>query len=238
MSNPASGEGLTPEGTGGTVQYHKRDFWSRENLKFSEPWYRLEKTARLISRLAGGRACALLDVGCGPAALARMLPPSIEYYGIDIAIHNPAPNLIESDILESPIAFNGRKFDLVVAQGVFEYVGEFQVQKFSEIAALLNPGGRFLTTYTNFGHRKRYIYPAFSKLQPLDRFHSDLSRYFDVDRSFPVSYNWKHGHPSRKLLRAANMPLNMNIPVIGPTLAVEYYFICSTRASGIQSQPT
>jgi hypothetical protein len=31
----------------------------------------------------------------------------------------------------------------------------------------------------------------------------------------------------RRLLRAINMHVNMNIPVISPKLAVEYFFICS-----------
>jgi len=52
-----------------------------------------------------------------------------------------------------------------------------------------------------------------------------------VDRFFPVSHNWKHGHPSRKLVRAANMLVNVNIPFLSPVLAVEYYFICSPRES-------
>ena len=70
MSDPVSGKGVTPEGgVADTAQYYKRDFWSEENLKFSQPWYRLEKSAHLIHRLTQGRECALLDVGCGPAAL-------------------------------------------------------------------------------------------------------------------------------------------------------------------------
>jgi hypothetical protein len=30
-------------------------------------------------------------------------------------------------------------------------------------------------------------------------------------------------------MRAANMRLNINIPVVSPALAVEYFFICSPR---------
>jgi SAM-dependent methyltransferase len=230
MNDEAGDKGTVPDGAvGGTVRYYKRDFWSRENLKFSQPWYRQEKTVRLITKLAGGKECTLLDVGCGPAALMGLLPSNVRYYGIDIAIHDPAPNLIEADILESSIKFNDMKFDIVIAQGVFEYVGEFQSKKFSEVAQLLNEDGKFITTYTNFGHRKKFIYPAFSNVQPLDSFRQDLAQYFNVGRVFPVSHNWKHGHPSRKLVRVANMPMNANIPVIGPRLAVEYYFICSLR---------
>jgi hypothetical protein len=43
-----------------------------------------------------------------------------------IADPGPAPNLIEMDILEEPVSFRGKKFDVVEAQGLFEYAGEFQ----------------------------------------------------------------------------------------------------------------
>ena len=230
MSDPASGKGLIPEGSvSERASRYKRDFWEEENLKFGEPWYRLEKSARIISRLAGGRECTLLDVGCGPAALMRLLPANIRYYGIDIAIHDPAPNLIEADLLESEIAFGGKHFDLITALGVFEYVGQAQSRKFSEIAKILNPDGRFVVTYTNFGHRKKRIYEAFSNVQPLDSFRQDLRRYFNVDKSFPASHNWKHSQPDRELVKAANMQVSFSIPFVSPALAVDYFFICSPR---------
>jgi SAM-dependent methyltransferase len=230
MSEPASSNGGASEGGSiGTPRYYKRDFWSKENLKFSEPWYRPEKIVRVITKLVDNRECTLLDVGCGPATLMRLLPPNIEYYGIDIAIQKPAPNLLETDILETPIKFGDRRFDLVVAQGVFEYVGEFQSRKFSEIAQLLTANGRFVVTYTNFAHRKAYIYPAFSNVQSFESFQQDLSHYFNVDRVLPVSYNWKHAHPSRKLLKAANKLINVNLPFVSRTFAVEYFIICSLR---------
>ena len=108
----------------------------------------------------------------------RLLPANIHYYGIDIAIHDPAPNLMEADLVESEIAFGGKRFDLVSALGVFEYVGQAQSRKFSEIAKILNADGKFIVTYTNFGHRKPRIYEPFSNVQPLDSFRQDLRRYF------------------------------------------------------------
>ena len=59
----------------------------------------------------------------------RLLPANIHYYGIDIAIHNPAPNLIEADLVESEIAFGNKRFDLIAALGVFEYLGQSQSRK-------------------------------------------------------------------------------------------------------------
>ena len=230
MSDSVSSNGMVPDGnTSGRASLYKKDFWDEENLKFGQPWYRLEKSARIVGRLAGGRECTLLDIGCGPATLMRLLPANIRYYGIDISIHNPAPNLIEADLVESEIAFGDKCFDLITALGVFEYLGRAQSRKFSEIARILNKDGKFIVTYTNFGHRKKRIYEAFSNVQSLDSFRQDLRRYFNIDKSFPASHNWKHSQPSRELIKAANMRLSFNMPLISPVLAVDYFFICSPR---------
>jgi SAM-dependent methyltransferase len=208
---------------------YKRDFWIKENRKHVPAHYRLQKSARIINAIAGQDERDLLDVGCGPATLMHLLRPNIHYYGIDIAIHDPVPNLIETDILEKPITFAGRRFDLVVALGLFEYVGTSQAEKFSEIAQLLGEGGRFVLTYTNFGHRDKRIFEAFSNVQPFDDFRESLARHFTIDRYFPTSYNWHGGQPARTVLKAANMHAKVNIPLIGPRLAVEYFFVCTRR---------
>jgi hypothetical protein len=96
MTDPARDGSFVSEDSSGNTLY-KKDFWSKENLKYSRPHYRLEKSARIINRIARGRRCTLLDVGCGDAALRSLLRRNIENYGIDIAIHDPAPNLIEAD---------------------------------------------------------------------------------------------------------------------------------------------
>jgi SAM-dependent methyltransferase len=227
MNEPAEGSGTISRDD--TSRYHKKDFWSKENLNFSEPHYRHEKVAQIVSRLAGGRECTLLDVGCGPAALRRPLPPNVHYYGIDIAIQNAAPNLLEADFLEAPIRFGEQRFDFITALGFFEYAGDFQSQKFAEIAQILNEDGKFIVSYWNFGHRKPSVYWAFSNVQPLAEFRRSLSRHFNIDKSYPASHNWKHGWPGRNINRAINMRVNMNIPVISPLLAVEYFFVCSRR---------
>ena len=119
------------------TRYYKKEFWSTENLKYEKPHFRMRKVARTISRLAADREYDLLDVGCGPGTLQYLMPSNVHYHGIDISIPVPADNLLEADILEAPIDFRGMRFDLVVAQGMFEYVGEHQSQKFAEIAGLL-----------------------------------------------------------------------------------------------------
>ena len=232
VNDPAKGPDTGPgESIRSIADSYKRDFWIKENLKHARPHYRLQKTARIVNRIAPGSGCDLLDVGCGPATLMHLLRDGINYYGIDIAIHSPAPNLIEADILKTPIKFGDRRFDIIVAQGLFEYVGDFQETKFAEIAQLLTEGGRFIVTYTNFGHRSKYIFEPFSNVRPFADFRESLGRYFTISRIFPTSHNWHGGQPRRPLVMAANMHVNVNIPVLSPRLAVEYFFVCSPRGA-------
>ena len=209
------------------VHYYKKDFWKQENLKYSRTHYRMRKCARLVNRLAGNAECSLLDVGCGPATLSTLLSPGIEYFGIDIAIQEPAPNLMEFDFLEAPIAFADRKFDFVVAQGVFEYVGEHQEQKFAEIAELLADGGLFIASYVNFDHRARDIYQPYSNVRSFADFHRSLRKHFKVRRHIPTSHNWRHNEPGKKIFSALNMYITVHLPVVSRILAVEYFFLCS-----------
>jgi SAM-dependent methyltransferase len=211
------------------VKYYDRDFWSQENLRYTKPHFRLEKAARIVNKLAKGRQCDMLDVGCGPATLARFLTPNISYYGLDISIGQPAPNLLEADLVKNPIRFGDRRFDIIVAQGFFEYVGTVQEQKFAEIADLLTDNGKFLASYVNFGHRDREIYWPYSNIQPLGEFRAGLARHFAVERSFPTAHNWKHSEPNRQFMRVSQMPVMVSFPVISRLLAVEYFFICSRQ---------
>lgn len=230
MNEGADLQGAVPGRLAGSIaDSHKRDFWIKENLKHAERHFRLRKTARLLNAIAGGTECDLLDLGCGPATLMHLLRDNIHYYGIDIAIHDQAPNLLEADILQEPIKFGDRRFDIIVAQGLFEYVGDFQAAKFREISSLLNDGGTLVVTYTNFGHLRKHVFEAFSNVQPIADFRNSLSQYFIIKKAFPTSYNWYGGQPRRGLVKAANMYLNVNVPLLAPRLAVEYFFVCSPR---------
>lgn len=215
------------------ARYYKKDFWSTENLKYESPHFRMRKVARIVSRLAGTREYDLLDVGCGPGTLQRLMPPNVHYHGIDISIPVPADNLLEKDILQAPVDFRGMKFDFVVAQGMFEYVGDYQAEKFAEIAGILVRDGKFVLTYQNFDHRQREVYWPYSNVHRPAEFRADLARFFRIERSFPVSHNWNHSQPRRPLMKASQAHLNFNIPVISPILAVDYLYVCTPlRPSG------
>jgi SAM-dependent methyltransferase len=211
----------------GDIKYYKKDFWRAENLRYSVPHFRMLKVARIIRRLARNREVDLLDLGCGPGTLGTLMPSNVNYHGIDISIPEPAENLLEADILQAPIDFKGMKFDLVVAQGLFEYVGEYQSQKFAEIAAVLKDDGRFVLTYQNFEHRQRTIYWPYSNVQQPVDFRTDLGRFFKIERWFAVAHNWNHGHPRRALIAGPQERLNIYVPFISPKLAIDYLYICS-----------
>ncbi len=211
----------------GTV--YNRDFWADENTKYARPHHRMLKVARLVNHLAAGDPRRLLDVGCGPATLGRLLEPNIGYYGIDIAIHESSPNLKECDILQEPISSDDAPFDIIVAQGLFEYLADRQSKKFEEIADLLAPGGRFVCSYVNFNHRHPDYYWPYSNIQPPAQFRDNLADFFVIERQMPTALNWNHSEPTRWFVRVPNMYVNVNLPLIANWLGVEYLFVCRRR---------
>jgi SAM-dependent methyltransferase len=215
-------------GSSGAVQ--KRDFWSLENLKYSQPHYRMRKVARVLNHLADEKPCRLLDVGCGPAALRHLLDPNIAYHGVDIAIQEPSPELVERDLLREAIASDHAPFELIVAQGFFEYMADAQARKFAEIAALLVPDGRFVVTYVNFDHRRPDYYTPYSNIQPAAEFRRSLAEHFAIERQLPTAHNWNHSEPGRWFVREPNMYINVKVPMLTRRLAVEYIYVCRPRA--------
>jgi cyclopropane fatty-acyl-phospholipid synthase-like methyltransferase len=211
---------------------YSRDFWAEENTKYLRPHLRMRKVARLVNHLAAGREVRLLDVGCGPATLERLLAPNIRYYGIDIAIREPAPNLKQSDILQEPISSSAAPFDLIVAEGLFEYLADQQSRKFAEIASLLTLSGKFVASYVNFGHRQPNYYWPYSNIQSPEAFRGGLAAHFVVERQFPTAHNWNHSEPGRWYVRGANMYFNLRIPFFTRRLGVEYLYVCRRRIRG------
>ncbi len=209
---------------------YKRDFWVDENPKYARPHHRMLKVARAVNRLAAGKDCRLLDVGCGPATLSLLLAPNIRYYGIDIAIQEPSPNLKECDILQEPISSEGAPFDLIVAQGLFEYLADNQSQTFAEIADLLTPNGKFIVSYVNFDHRRPDYYWPYNNIQLSAQFRDSLAEHFVVEKQLVTAHNWNHTEPGRWYVRVPNMYLNVNIPVLTSWLGVEYLYICRRLA--------
>lgn len=212
--------------------YRTRNFWAEENLRYVKPHFRLKKSAWLINEMVAGQSRNLLDVGCGPATLMRLLDPNIRYCGIDIAIRAPASNLMEFDFVENPIQFGNEKFDIVIAQGVFEYIGKVQLAKLQEIDRLLLPRGWFIVSYVNFDHREPVLYAPYNNVLPFSAFVNCVNQIFRVDRIIPTSHNWRHQEPTGPLMQRIHMHVNRVIPVISRRFAVEYFLICSSRKNG------
>jgi SAM-dependent methyltransferase len=166
-------------------------------------------------------------VGCGPATLRRLLDKNITYYGIDIAIHESVPYLIQTDFLQNTIAFDDRRFDIVLAQGVFEYAGALQSKKFAEIADILAENGSFLVSYVNFDHVNIQRYHVYNNMQPFGDFKRSLSQFFTIKRIIPTSHHWHHREPNRRIMKDLQMHMNVNIPILSSRFAIEYFFVCS-----------
>ncbi|MFZ2095941.1 MAG: class I SAM-dependent methyltransferase [Anaerolineales bacterium] len=208
-------------------EFHDQNWWQQESLKYNQPHYRLVKCARIVNALAGDKECDLLDIGCGPAILSQLVEKNIHYYGIDLVIHDPSPNLLEIDLAMNEINFQEKSFDLIVAQGFFEYIGKLQSKKFSEIKRNLKKNGKFIVTYVNFSHLHKQIYPIYNNIMPLNNFIKDLSSVFRIERFFPSSHNWIGTEPRKAWLKKIQMRLYIEIPFISPLFGVEYFFICS-----------
>jgi len=209
--------------------FRSRDYWVVENAQYANASFRLRKCAKVINEMTGNSECTLLDVGCGPGALRPLLNPNISYYGIDIAIHEPAAFLRELDIARETIAFDKKRFDFVVAMGFFEYMGQQQNHKFEEIRTVLKDDGRFIMSYINFEHLRRLVWPNYNNVKPITAMAQDLKKVFQLERCFPVSHHWRQKQPGKYAVPAMQMHVNFNIPLISPWLAVEYFFVCSHR---------
>ncbi len=213
--------------------FRDRDYWIVENTLYTEASFRLRKCARILNQLARNRDCALLDVGCGPAALRPLLSPNIRYCGIDIAIHEPSAHLKELDIARKPIDFDGRRFDFVVGLGFFEYMGDHQNRKLEEIKAILKDDGKFMMSYINFGHFHRKVWPNYNNVRSISEMTEGLKDVFRVERCFPASHHLRQKQPGKYALPALQMHVNWDIPVISRLMAVEYFFICSQRRKSV-----
>ena len=171
MDNPAEAQPTrSDDGTRDDAREgYRKGFWSKENLKLISHTSG-SKAARIVNDITRGRDPNLSMFGC-KATLMRLLDKNVHYYGIDITIHNPAPNLLlETDFLETPISF-GDRLEIILAQGVFEYLSGLQDQKLQRsashfLAVMVNSS----CSYWNFGHRNKHVYEAFRDLSLLTIF--------------------------------------------------------------------
>ena len=98
---------------------------------------------------------------------------------------------------------------------------------------MLNGSGTFVAVVHQLRPSRREIYRPYSNVQPLRTISGrSLSRtFFRIDRYFPGLAQLESRPAQPQLIKAVNMHVNVNIPLISPVLAVEYFFICSSRAA-------
>lgn len=202
------------------------DYWIKENLTYSRPHLRLQKLSKIINSIAKNNKLSLLDVGCGPAALKNLLNKNIDYYGIDIAIHEPNENFIEKDIIQNTIDFNGKTFDLIISSGFFEYAGSFYSKKFGEINDILNDSGLFILTFSNMNHIMKPKYHSWNNYASIKDIQNELSQHFIIKKQFPAYYNLKYKEITNKFFSQMQKNININIPIINTLFGVDHIFIC------------
>ena len=131
-------------------------YWNERSPDFHVVHARLRLIGELVAPLAGVRT--VLDVGCASGALRSVLPPTVEYFGIDlarsvIAAHGDPSHFEVADLDGAPNPFGERRFDLLVCSGVFEYVND-RAGFMRMLARKAAPGGWLVLSFTNHQHRK------------------------------------------------------------------------------------
>lgn len=105
---------------------------------------------RLVQGLAGVRADAALDLGCGTGLCGQLLRPmAARLDGVDLSANMVEraraagwyDEVVHADAAEYLHA-TPRRYDLVTAADVFIYVGALE-QVFAGVARVMAPGGRF-----------------------------------------------------------------------------------------------
>jgi len=95
----------------------------------------------------------------------------------------------------------------------------------------LKAGGRFIVSYVNFDHRNRNIYWPYNNIQPVRKFRRSLERHFHVQRVVPTSHRWFHDEPKARWMKAIQIHINVNVPLVSRLFAVENFFVCSLPGS-------
>ena len=115
---------------------------------------RIQKYANLIRSIENGTSRrSLLDIGCYTAELKKMLPDSIDYWGVDfdeVALtiaRGVTDQLIVRHFDTEPLAID-RSFDIVVCAEVLEHLMDPH-RMMRQICSLVAPGGHVLISLPN-----------------------------------------------------------------------------------------
>jgi SAM-dependent methyltransferase len=123
-------------------------WWQEEFTDGADPEYEEQIIPLCMEHLAGGRR--MLDVGTGEGQMARAAAKAgLEVVGVDptwaqvYEARARAGSPLYGRAIAEHLPFRDRSFDVVVATLVFEHIVGYR-QAISEVARVLQPGGRFL----------------------------------------------------------------------------------------------
>lgn len=150
----AVGRGQVPQVTRPAVQ---RAGWDQETWRYDRAHRRLRAVADVVFAEGGER---VLDLGCSTGMLGRLLGPSYQYDGVDIApsVAIDAERFrIRTSSLEDWTPED--VWDVVVCSGSLEYVADLP-GTLAKIRAALPAGGLAVLTLFNLAHFARGVAPA------------------------------------------------------------------------------
>lgn len=175
----------------------KLAYWENETQKYQEPHLRLKRLTGEINRLPLA-AGAVLDLGCGPGTLGRLIDRSrFKYFGVDVFKQELATGVygqfdLDHDTWEQ-FPFR-RRFDVVVISGVLEYLSPVRIKELLQFIrqTLAAPETAIIVTYTNFEHYARRpvnYHPAWTATWPIKKMLSVLADTgFQLIKKYPSYY--------------------------------------------------
>ena len=128
--------------------------WNGETWRFDVAHPRLRLVADIVMAEGGER---VLDLGCSTGKLGRMLGPTYDYTGVDVApsVAADEPRFrIHTSTLDAwrPTG----TYDVVTASGSLEYVEDLEAV-LQTVRDALNPGGLAVLTLFNLAHISRAL---------------------------------------------------------------------------------
>jgi colanic acid/amylovoran biosynthesis protein len=126
--------------------------WNGETWRFDVAHRRLRLVAGMVMAEGGER---VLDLGCSTGKLGRMLGPTYDYTGVDVApsvaVQEPRFQVLTSSL---DAWSTTQKYDVVTASGSLEYVADLE-PLLGRVHAALKPGGLAVLTLFNLAHFSR-----------------------------------------------------------------------------------
>lgn len=155
---------------------------------------------RLVASFFQNRPARLLDLGCHKGGLHKLLPPEIDYFGIDM-IAEGFPRAVRADLNEAVLPFEDASFDILVCTAVLEHVF-YPLELLQEMARVLTDEGEALVSVPNDRGLSSIVSALFLPVAPYEhqvhghhwRFSMKTARAF-VGREFQIAEEAYHFGP-------------------------------------------